>query len=217
MQKITSFSRYAAVLGLLLVSFGLFSQSERPTRRFAAAGILGMNLAQVDGDSEIGFRKPGIVAGASVAYVLHPRWHLGFEMLFTQRGSSDPTDRNFNNQILNMRFNYVEVPVFIRFQDWKAEDKKGGEYMKIFAQTGISYARLFGGKVVRNDVPVSDELFSRDYKDNDLSIFFGAGMWFTRHIGADFRWTNSIVSFANINNTNAQWHRIITLRGMYNF
>jgi hypothetical protein len=193
----------------------LWGQDKETPTRFAAAAVLGMNLSQVDGDGELGFKKPGAVVGASVAYVFHPRWHAGFEMLFSQRGSNDPTDRDGNGQTYFSNYNYVELPIFLKFQDWKATDKKGQTYMKVFAQLGLSYARLFGGKLEKNGVPEPDN-FEDYFKKDDLSLFLGAGIWFTRNWGADFRWTNSVVPFTN-ETTNKQWHRLIAVRAMYQF
>ena len=210
-------------LRFLLLSVGLTAallahgqdKDKGTPQKFTAAAALGMNLAQVDGDNELGFKKPGVVVGASVAYVLHPRWNVGLEMLFSQRGSNDPTDRDGNGQTYYSEYNYVELPFFVKFQDWKAEDKKGHRYMKIFAQVGVSYSRLFGGTLKVNGVPQPDN-FEDFFKKDDLSLFLGAGFWFSYHWGADFRWTNSVVPFST-DITNRQWHRLISVRALYRF
>jgi hypothetical protein len=207
--------RLTLLIAALIAGSLLFGQEKGTPRRFAAAATLGMNLSQVDGDNELGFKKPGLVIGASVAYVLHPRWHAGFEMLFSQRGSNDPTDRDGNGQTYLSNYNYVELPFFVKFQDWKVTDKKGRTFMKVFAQAGLSYSRLFGGKLEKNGVPEPDN-FEDYFKKDDLSLFLGLGIWFTKNWGADFRWTNSVVPFTT-DVTNRQWHRLIALRAMYSF
>lgn len=201
---------------LLLVATVAQAQDKEVARRFRATAIAGMNISQVDGDAEAGYRKLGLNAGVGVAAVLAKRWQVGLEMLYSMKGSADPNDRDGNGKTLKYTFHYIDVPFFVSFWDWKATDKIG-EYMKIKIHLGAVYGRLFGGKLRENFVDLDPEEFENRYTKNTFGYILGAGIMFTRHIGAEFRWEQSILPFSNTANTNKQWHRLVTVRMMYEF
>jgi hypothetical protein len=193
------------------------AQQKEQWPRFKAAIIAGMNLSQVDGDDKAGYRKIGLNTGIQGIVVLHPRWELSLDMLLSQRGSNSNVDLAGNT--LFWHFNYVEVPVMVSFLDWKQLDKKNRPYMKVKASFGFSYARLLGGFMEQpKGVRISDQIFLDKYRPNDFSVVVGAGIFFTRNIGMDIRWSNSMSSIVNRSyNSGPEWHRMITARGIYMF
>lgn len=192
---------------LLLVQSGLLAQ-KRVSRRFIGGVIAGASFTQIDGDEAAGFNRLGLQTGLRVSAALHRRWWMTMEMLFSQKGSrAKITDNNPN---IRVRANYLEVPIYVTFLDWANETASGEEYMKIHANLGFTYGYLIGGKA--EGLGSSPDVNS--YMGNsDFSIMAGASVQFNRHLGLDFRWTNSLLPMGPKDLRN----RLLTMRMQWLF
>jgi len=56
---------------------------------FRGSAIVGLNLAQLDGDDLVGFNKTGVTSGLKVAFDLKSKLEGNVEILYSQRGSSE--------------------------------------------------------------------------------------------------------------------------------
>ena len=86
-------------------------------QRFDAGVLAGFNASQVNGDTYIGYYKPGILGGLYVRTDLAPAIFAGMELKYSQKGARNkitPKDPDPKKYI--MRLGYVDVPVFFGFR-----------------------------------------------------------------------------------------------------
>lgn len=166
--------RYSLILFVFTTVFCLASLSVQ-AQRFKTAAVVGLNMAQIDGDDLAGYRQPGINAGLRTSAQLSDKWQLGLELLFSQQGSDRGPD-DLGGAYENIRLNMVEVPVFLQYSEWKFQ-----------LAAGISYARMINNKV--------DETFggvqARLIDENSISMTLGGTYFFNDRWGIDARWTRA--------------------------
>jgi hypothetical protein len=107
----------ACALFILGILFGspLYAQNQT----FRAGLILGLNLAQVDGDNYVGYGKFGLHAGGVAELPLSKRTSLSFELLYEQKGAYSRFPQNTLNQTNTYKFtaNYANVPILFMYYD----------------------------------------------------------------------------------------------------
>ncbi|MFN3940751.1 MAG: outer membrane beta-barrel protein [Chitinophagales bacterium] len=177
-------------------------------RVFDAGAIIGFNASQVDGDNLAGFNKIGLNTGALAHINFNRQWSLGFELLFTQKGSG--TFPNADQQdTYKLTLNYAEVPVFVTFNDKS----------RMLFQAGFAYGRLFKIKEIINGI---ENLNNEDaFEKDELSYLFGATVLVgeNKHFGINIRYAGSITSIGKSSNPQVSGliNRLIALRGIYCF
>jgi hypothetical protein len=116
----------------LVVLFG----EEAFTQRILGGIYMGANLTQVDGDEYYGFHQIGLNVGptAIIPFGKNKKWSVGFELLFSQKGSYHRGETDTTTY--RLRLNYVDIPVLVHFTDKKI----------ISAGAGIAYGQLVGAK-----------------------------------------------------------------------
>lgn len=188
---------------LLILVFCLSTILMQAQKRFKAGVILGFNASQVDGDRHVGYRKFGFSAGVEGVTILSDQWRLNMELLFSQRGSKSGTIENRPNAIytvkaLDMRLNYVEIPVLIQYLHYYRGDKTDYFYRYRFSG-GVSFGKLLGSTIKEpnpftNDPP--NTLFIRPFQSsfskNDLSLVLGLTMMMTKNLGLTLRHSVSL-------------------------
>ena len=132
------------VLPLLFffISYNGYSQ------RILGAVSAGMNLSQVDGDEEYGFKKVGLNIGPSVIipFGKNKKWSVTMEILFSQIGSRQSSQYT-NDTVVDttkggyydgykLNLTYVQVPVLVHFTDKNI----------IAGGVGFLYGQLVGAK-----------------------------------------------------------------------
>jgi hypothetical protein len=201
------------ILLLFFATFSLQAQQAARQQRFKLAVVAGVNFCQVDGDDAAGYHKVGLLGGVSTSIVLHKRWQLSVDLLFSQKGSHQGFVPEITNSPFTYTFNYIDVPILINFFDWSALTKKNEEYMKIKAFVGFSYGQLFGGS--HNDYGTSTPIYDL-YKKYDIEAVGGAGVFITKNFGFDIRYAQSIVPMT-LSTYRNQWHRLVSTRVFYQF
>lgn len=192
------------VLFVLVISVCLPQSAEAQRyrgQRFKAGLLLGGNIAQIDGDRYLGYRKFGIQAGVQGIAVLSERFFISTEMLFSQRGSRPDSDErtNFGSNYLDFRLNYIEAPFMINLLSNKKGDDK---FYKLGIFVGVSYARLVGSNITvtkrfsvtqPEDIDAIFTLPERqdEFKSNSIGIIFGATRYVKENIGITLRHTYS--------------------------
>jgi hypothetical protein len=181
-------------------------------RRFDAGIVAGANFSQVDGDDMRGFHQIGLVAGGRVDTRISRRFRLGLELLYSQMGSR-LSDTDARPRFDRIRINYVEVPVSLILKDWAVKDDDG-EYFKVEATAGLSYARLISAKLIA--LSGEDITDKRTLIDNAVFMNFGASVFFSRHFAMHGQWSRAFTDFDGTD-AERQISRLVTCRFMYFF
>lgn len=177
---------------VLVLFFSFLVINIQYAQRFGIAAVAGINLAQIDGDNQRGFKKVGFVGGVRSIVNFENKWKLHAEILYSQRGASPSDDRN-----ISMDLNYIETPIYISYQIAKYE--KGGAYR---AYAGASYGKLFSNKVTDVYTRKASEFGIENYlslkevatyfNSTDIGTFAGIHILpFDKPLGFDLRYTVS--------------------------
>lgn len=188
------------LLSFLLCIFLILAGS---AQGFKGSVILGINAAQIDGDTLYGFNKGGVSVGGRLSYSNDRSWDICLEMLYSQRGSAIKfftTNENWINAL-----NYIEIPAVFHLKDWYIEKDR---YHKVRAEAGLSYGYLFQVKTPRFDESI--------FKTHDINWLAGLGFNFNRHIGIGLRYTSSFTNV--VDNDISKFHSyFLTFRTEYTF
>lgn len=176
------------VLSFFILAMSLH-QVEAQEQRFKAGVILGVNLAQIDGDNSNGYIKPGISGGLRAAAIISDKIDLSFEILFDQRGSR--SQKIFDENFFPFRItnNYISVPVLFNFQDWLDESE---EYYKLHFHGGLSYGRLISTSINDEDLNSIFESIRDDFRRDDISAVVGATFYTGPHLAITGRFSRSL-------------------------
>lgn len=130
---------------LVLFSFFIGASVQSFSQRFLGAVSLGMNLSQVDGDEEYGFKKVGLNVGPAVILPLgkNKKWSITMELLFSQIGSRQKSQYAAVDSIgdttgyydgYRLNLNYLQIPLIVHFTDKRI----------ISGGAGFCYGQLVG-------------------------------------------------------------------------
>ncbi len=176
---------------------------------FEGGFALGFNMSQVHGDLFSGFNKLGLNAGPVLHINFSENWFLKMEILFTQKGSRATPSQTINlGYTYNLRFNYVEIPVMIGYNDKN----------RLLFQAGAGYGRLFS---VIEEIQGVNTTNENNYENSEISYIIGGTILLgeKKHYGLDVRYQGSITSvgvprdptFPGLVNA------LISIRGIYFF
>jgi hypothetical protein len=163
----------------------LAAQPER-NQKFAAAGYLGLNLSQIDGDYYFGYNQPGLRFGVETQYLARPKYYFSLGIGYSQTGSrpsgKERDERAYNS--VNLRLNSVEVPLLFHYRlgNKAATGRKQdyGLFRSGTIQVGVAMNRLIGytvgstGRVERLDRNENFTAVEADFEDFDLRAIIGA-------------------------------------------
>ena len=175
---------------IVLICMLSISLHQTEAQRFKGSALFGLNLSQIDGDQLAGFSKLGWTGGLKLAYPLRDNVDLNMEMLYSQRGSTSGFGFGGGNENFT-DLKYIEIPIYLNIMDWKIED---GDYFKVKAHGGLSYAYLF-------DVESVNGLLSNDinnYKRHNLAYLIGVDYSFNSKIGMTVRYTRAFNSIYTV-------------------
>lgn len=170
-------------------------------------GILGMNLAQVDGDEVYGFKKPGIHVGFG-GLVPIGMFDVSMEVLFNQKGSREKQQYIFDTLTgeYNLRLNYVEIPLLFYIND---KDRAS-------AGLGFSYARLVGAKEFEHGYQTSTTAYNNVYSRNDWSVLFDLKLKIYEGLKINLRYEYSMVPIRTREFTPIWGSEEVKVRKQYN-
>lgn len=131
---ISTLNRFS-LTGILFLLLFLFSESIT-AQSIRGELITGLNLAQVDGDEVVGYRKPGFNGGVGAALPIGGQWTISIETLFSQKGAYKKYPLEYIDSLglpyYNLRLNYAEIPFMLHYNDKN----------KLIFGAGFSYGRL---------------------------------------------------------------------------
>lgn len=164
------------ILSILLLNLCAHSQN------FHAKIIGGLNAAQVDGDSYGGYNQPGLLLGMAILKKSNDKYHWGFELAYSQKGSHKKTTED-DPAPFQLRYNYVCLPLFIDYYNL------GENLKKFYLKVGVSNNFNVGAKVDFGNGKEDTEL-----KRWELSGLVGIGFNFNKKLGMVIRHENSVLS-----------------------
>lgn len=209
--------RYRILLfALLLLPFSGPAQSP-----FGAGIVVGFNASQIQGDDSAGFNRLGVRAGVRGLARLSEKTELGFDLLYSQRGSTTELVPNNNFLRFVIHLDYVEVPIWFAFKDGLSPEG----YYRWKALGGISYGRLFNARMV--DHPTFPEDQIDNFNSNDLSLILGITYQASKKFSMGIQYTRSVVPLYNnrkfLNNVGLPiyryrlWGYLLSFQGVFEF
>lgn len=182
---------------IILVGFLFFTEGGFAQARFKAAALVGINLSQIDGDRQQGYRNRGVSLGLDGSIYIRPDFDISTQLLFNQKGAQ-PSRYNKNTPNLALSYfslNYSEVAMMFNYHFFPNLTKK---YYTRSLFVGLSYGRLLKSTttVILNNQSLTtftDKVQSA-YNPHDYSFIVGGSLLFTPKLGASLRFTRSIGS-----------------------
>jgi hypothetical protein len=165
--------------------------------RFHAAGVLGLNMAQIDGDYSSGYRKPGVQAALRGVADFSKKTFMAMELSFSQQGAvSEPSALRYDRKIkgvekFSIRLNYVEVPILFGFRSKKL-DKYNFRHEWQF---GLSIAQLMNKKISHQINFRDTEILTKyepEFNTRILHGVIGYKVNFTPHWGLGIRHSSAL-------------------------
>lgn len=118
-----------------------FNKPDYERKVFFGSIVLGMNAAQIDGDTYSGFKKAGLNMGLGAYVRFHPRWLGNLELLYSQKGAREMN--LYESPAVGTvplgyraRLNYIEIPLCLSYL----------VYDKLHFGGGLSYSRVLSDK-----------------------------------------------------------------------
>jgi hypothetical protein len=183
-----------------LFTYNSLAQSYKQNRRFKAGLLLGTTFAQIDGDKHSGYSKGGLQGGLRGVAIFTDEIELSFELLFTQKGSkskdvSETARRLGVRKPLNMRLNYMEVPIMLNYRF----DEVDKLFYKFEIHGGLAYSRLLEYKITEINARVEGETIfneiAKEFQRNDLSLVLGGKVNVSPNLGFILRHTVALNRF----------------------
>lgn len=152
-----------AVAGLAQESY--FKRPDFDRKLFFGSVLLGMNAAQIDGDTYAGFKKAGLNLGVGAYTRFGSKWLANLELLYSQKGakemnlSQSPT---VGTVPLGYRasLQYIEIPLSLSYL----------VYDKLYFGGGFSYGRLISDKEGIDSYTTTQTSYSENtFRKQDLN------------------------------------------------
>lgn len=178
------------IIGILLMFFTLNSTT---AQTFEAGAGVGFNMSQIDGDDLFGFRRIGLSAGPILNINTGTKWQFCTGILYSQLGSARGRFDGLSDYD-NIRVNFVEVPLVMRFKDWLGKDDKG-EYYRLGFEAGLTYGRLINFRAI--ELQGGDITDDKDYNPTALNINFGATYFINHRLGVHAHWAKQLNDLDN--------------------
>ncbi len=186
---------------LIILVFILVDSGFIKAQNFKAQALAGMNVAQVDGDSYSGYNQPGFIGGISIYRPSKEIYNLGFELLFSQKGSHKKnTEEDYTK--FKLRYTYITMPLYIDFTDL------GPDFDKVTIRAAISP----NFNIIAKDNK-GYGWAKTDIKPFELSGYLSIGYKINDAFGFMLRHENSLLSIGRPAD-NAYYN--INRRGLYN-
>ena len=179
----------------LTLSF-FFIVCESYTQEFKAGISAGLSTSQVSGDNLGGFNKAGLIFGGFVNREINNYFLIQFEMMYIQKGSSNPKPENLIGEI---HLDYIEIPVMLNFKNSE----------KINFEFGLHISALIDGYYQDIYGKMENQL---EFDNFEFGAIFGISYKINDKIQLNTRLSNSIIPIAE--HASGQTYRLN--RGKYN-
>jgi hypothetical protein len=178
---------------IILLLFLFFTEGVVAQRRFRATALAGLNLSQIDGDRQDGYRKAGLSLGLNGGIYINPAFDISTELLYNQRGAVPNKDFALTETRSKFSFQYGEVALLANFY---LRPNAAKTYYQRSVHLGFSYGRLLKSSTsisVQNaSLPLLETELLNKFNPQDVSFIIGWSQLFTERIGITIRHTSSI-------------------------
>ena len=175
---------------LCLHTEGSFGQN-----RFKASLMTGVNLSQIYGDKQDGYKKTGPSLGLVGSMIVASDFDICTELLYNEKGSasgtiSGLTPRSFYSDI-TLRYSEMALLAHYFFKPQVEQN-----YYQQSIKIGISYGRLLKSEtsIVQNNLPLKDfeQTLTEHYNRNDFSFVAAWAFYFSPRFSISIRHTNTL-------------------------
>ena len=179
----------------IILLFLFFTEEGFAQARFKATAMLGVNLSQIDGDRQEGYRKRGISLGLDGSIYLRPDFDISTQLLYNAKGAKPDLDDIGRPNMVHSDFSlrYSEIAVLLNYH-YNPSSSKTYYTNSLFA--GLSYGRLLKSttSMILNNQRESnlETNISSQFNPHDFSFIVGWSQLFTPRIGVSFRFTRTI-------------------------
>jgi hypothetical protein len=181
----------------LLTLFFLSTMRLSAQNRFVGGVFAGLNLAQIDGDFQQGYRKKMFGGGIRAAMIINRNFDIGTELMYNGKGATpSETDKASRNPNFYMTMHYAEAALTANFHF--NQNEMGFNQKTV--QVGIAYGRLLKSsneisKLSRTDTNQSNLFLQERLRNSDVSLIVGFAYRFTPRIGLAVRHSYSFTPF----------------------
>ena len=180
---------------IIVVCFAFFTEGGIAQNRFKATVMGGLNMSQIDGDKQQGYRKPGLSLGLNGSIFIRPNFDISTELLYNQKGAKPKSNPEYNPKIPYSTFTYHYSEVAL-LGNYYFNPNNAKNYYKNSIHIGFSYGRILKStiKINQNNVPFTslEADVSKNYDPRDFSFIVGWSQLLTPRLGVTIRHTNSI-------------------------
>lgn len=213
MRKILLYSCFLLLSPLILLAQDR-PDNTPPDRQIKGLVILGMNMAQVDGDEVFGFYKAGLNAGVGALLPLGKGFGFNAEILFNQKGAYKKftvAGDSAGIPYYNLKLDYLEAPLYFTFEDrhiWTIG-------------LGFSYGRRIRYREVERGYVMDS---ASQYSKNDYNVLIDLQLRVWHHLKVDIRYAYSLAKIRTRNYgptlsgdtwTRDQYHNLLSFRAIY--
>jgi hypothetical protein len=191
-ETITIKKLFLRVKPTLVILISLILEiSGAKAQQFHAGLYGGINVTDVEGThpngTSAGFQKFGFTIGSYVNTAVSANNILQMEIGYSQKGYLNEPDGTHKNNYSQLNLNYIEAALLLRhrihFRLWnKPRDK-------FDLEGGVSM-----GKLIYNYYTVQSIEYPIDLNTTDISPFIGIAYNYSRNVGLEFRYYNSITT-----------------------
>ena len=183
------------IICILSVFWALNTEGGYAQNRFRVTVIGGINLSQIDGDFQQGYRKKDVCLGLSSAYIFKPDFDISLEAFYNPRGAQPAPLIDSPDDLYRTRIDlkYADVAALFNFHGYPHKSKL---YYIQTLKFGVSYGRLLKSDVemlkgTTRNTEYEQQLLKGIRKD-DVSLILGVAWQFTPQLGLMVRHTNSL-------------------------
>ena len=171
-------------------------QFKSSAQEFNAGFLSGLSTTQVSGDNLAGYNKAGLIIGGFVNRDISPSLALQIEMMYIQKGSSNP---KVENLIAEINLEYIEIPLILVL---KSSEKINFDFgIHISALIDGYYKDIYG--ILENQI---------EFNNYEFGGIGGIAYKLNEKISLCTRLSNSIIPIAN--HASGQTYRLN--KGKYN-
>ena len=180
---------------------------------FKALFVGGLNLSQVDGDAEVGYRKVGAHIGAGTVVKFSKRFSFSMELIYSMEGAkphyatySDGTKNKYD-----ISMDYINVPVSINIHDKKVVMFGAGLQLGVLAR--YSQRDSAGNNITSHPEPRGEQPRKFDLSGQVCATFF-----IKRRIGIGLRFSYSFLKFRDAvtgSKVLGEYNNVISIRFSY--
>jgi hypothetical protein len=183
---------------ILFVFCLLFTEGVTAQARFKATAFAGINLSQIDGDKQDGYRKPGLSLGLNGSIFINPAFDISTELMYSVKGAA--LSGNLNADQRNTYFStfdlkYSEIALLTNFY---LRPNSAKTYYTRSVHMGFSYGRLLQSDIAiyrgNQAMPMIQSDILNQYNTNDVSFIIGLSQLFTQRLGITVRHTTSLTT-----------------------